>query len=88
MRGGRGANRSLANVGMPGRTARVDSITPVASVTLAFVTPGTSAPINPPIPNNSALVAMTLFAQVATVSTGYTSLGLIASNGAQIDLGL
>jgi hypothetical protein len=82
------ANRNLANVGMPGCTAWVDSVTPGASVTLAFITNGTSAPINLPIPNNASFVAMSVFAQVATASAGFTPLGVITSNGTQIDLGL
>jgi hypothetical protein len=82
------ANRNLANLGMPGCTAWVDSVTPGGSVAVAFAVNGTSAPINLTIPNNAALVAMSVFTQAATLSPGFNPLGLITSNGAQLDLGL
>ncbi|HZN38022.1 MAG TPA: hypothetical protein VFD82_04420 [Planctomycetota bacterium] len=73
----------LTAVGMPGCYAHV--IDPVAT---AFLSPGTSLLIGESIPNNTALVGVTLVGQAVTYSPPLTPLGLVASNAMVLGLGL
>lgn len=76
----------LTAAGMPGCTGYVDFLGGGIS-TGVFAVPGATAPYSLGVPNNLALVGMTLFAQSATLSQGFNGLGLIASNGGRLDLG-
>ena len=77
----------LTPFGMPGCTGWVDFLTPGAHAVLAFPTPGVTAPFGVHIPNSQSLVGASVFAQSATLSGGFTPLGVIASNGGAIAVG-
>ncbi|HLQ37795.1 MAG TPA: hypothetical protein VK348_08340, partial [Planctomycetota bacterium] len=84
-----GFNRTatdLTPLGMAGCTGFV-GLQASSHTALAFATPATVVPFPINVPNNNALVGVTVFAQSATLSTGFTPLGVIASNGGQLDLG-
>ena len=73
----------LTALGMPGCSAHV--VDPVATV---FLSPGSSVQFPETIPNVPALVALTLIGQAVTYSPPLTPLGLVASNGMVLSLGL
>jgi hypothetical protein len=76
----------LTGFGMAGYTGYVDFLGSPTSVT-AFTVPGPTAPFPVAVPNSSLLIGLALFAQAATLSGGFNSLGAIASNGGRIDVG-
>jgi hypothetical protein len=76
----------LAPIGMPGCTGYVD-FRNGASATTFFATPSASVPFGIAVPNNNALVGFALFAQSATLSSGFNGLGVIASNGGRLEIG-
>ncbi|MFY9341235.1 MAG: hypothetical protein WAT39_02015 [Planctomycetota bacterium] len=73
----------LGPIGMAGCFAHV-----VAPVATAFLAPGATVQIGEPIPNSVALVGVTLVGQAATYNPPLTALGLVASNGIVLGLGL
>ena len=68
---------------MPGCSAHV--VDPVATV---FLAPGSSVQFAETIPNVPALVGITLIGQALTYNPPLTPLGLVASNGMVLMLGL
>jgi hypothetical protein len=75
----------LAAFGMPGCKGYVDFLG--NCVTMVFPVSSSVVTVPLPIPANNGLTGTTLYAQAATMSTGFTPLGVIASNGAQIIIG-
>ena len=73
----------LTALGMPGCSAHV--VDPVATV---FLSPGSSVQFPETIPNVPALIALTLIGQAVTYNPPLTPLGLVASNGMVLSLGL
>jgi hypothetical protein len=73
----------LTAIGMPGCSAHV--VDPVATV---FLSPGGSVQFPETIPNVPALIALTLIGQAVTYNPPLTPLGLVASNGMVLSLGL
>jgi len=73
----------LSAIGMPGCSAHV--VDPVATV---FLAPGSSVQFPETIPNIPALVGLVLIGQGLTYNPGLTPLGLVASNGMVLSLGL
>jgi len=73
----------LTSVGMPGCFAHV-----IAPVSTLFLAPAANQTILETIPNNTALVGVRLVGQAATYNPSLTSLGLVASNGVVLMLGL
>jgi hypothetical protein len=73
----------LTALGMPGCSAHV--VDPVATV---FLSPGSSVQFPETIPNVPVLVGLTLIGQAVTYSPPLTPLGLVASNGMVLSLGL
>jgi hypothetical protein len=73
----------LTSVGMPGCFSHLQA--PVGSL---FLSPTAAFTINESIPSNTALAGMTLVGQVVAYSPPLTPLGLIASNGMVLTLGL
>lgn len=73
----------LTAAGMPGCFAHV--LAPVATL---FVSPGSSVQIAESIPNNPALMGVNLIAQAVAYSPPLTPIGLVASNGMVLSLGL
>ncbi|GAB4138204.1 MAG: hypothetical protein Fur0037_03800 [Planctomycetota bacterium] len=55
---------------------------------LLFLTPSPVVPFALPIPNNTGLLGLVIYSQAATFSSGYNPLGVVASNGGEIRLGL
>ena len=74
---------AMSSSGMPGCFAHV--VSPVATL---FLAPGASQQFGESIPNNVALVGVTLVGQAVTFNPGLTPLGLVASNGMVLSLGL
>lgn len=52
-----------------------------------FLVSGTSASSNLPIPNNAALNGVRVYGQSLTLTPGYNTAGLIASNGVRLSIG-
>jgi hypothetical protein len=76
----------LGTYGMAGCTGFVDFLaSPNAATAFAIAGPSASFPVA--VPNSGILVGVTLFAQAATLSAGFNSLGAIASNGGRIEVG-
>jgi hypothetical protein len=73
----------LTAIGMPGCSAHV--VSPVATV---FLSPGASVQIAEPIPSSPALISLSLVGQAVTFNPGLTPLGLVASNGMVLTLGM
>lgn len=73
----------LTGIGMPGCFAHV-----VAAEATFFLAPGASQQIAETIPNVTALVGVSLVGQAVTYNPGLTQLGLVASNGMVLTLGL
>ncbi len=73
----------LSAFGMPGCSAYVAA--PVASL---FLSPGSSVQVPESIPSGTSLIGVTLVGQAVTYSPPLTPLGLVASNGMVLMLGL
>jgi hypothetical protein len=74
----------LTGIGMPGCFGQVGLPADAA----LLVSPPASLQIAESIPNNTALVGVTLVGQVLAYMPGMTPLGLVASNGMVLTLGL
>lgn len=70
--------------GMPGCTQYVS----LDATILALTGGGSTTSFSLNIPNNSAFIGVQLFAQGLSFSPGYTPIGVIASNGGRILMGL
>ena len=73
----------LTAAGMPGCFAHV--VNPLATV---FLSPGASLQLPESLPNNVALIGVTLVGQAIVFNPPLTPLGLVASNGVVLTLGL
>ena len=73
----------LSAIGMPGCFAHVSG--PEATL---FLSPGSSVQIPESIPNSISLIGATLVGQAVTYNPPLTPLGLVASNGMVLTLGL
>ena len=73
----------LTAAGMPGCFAHV--VAPEATVVLA---PTASVQLPETIPNNTALIGVTLVGQAVTFNPSLTPLGLVASNAMVLTLGM
>ncbi|MCA8963259.1 MAG: hypothetical protein H6838_14465 [Planctomycetes bacterium] len=73
----------LTAIGMPGCYSHV-----IAPVTTLFVAPGTTQTVAESIPNVTAFVGVDLIGQAVTYNPTLNSLGLVASNGVKLSVGL
>jgi len=73
----------LTAIGMPGCFQHV--LAPIATL---FNAPGTSVQIQQAIPNSVSLVGVNFVGQAVAYSPPLTALGLVASNGLVMTLGL
>jgi hypothetical protein len=73
----------LSGIGMPGCSAHV--VDPVATL---FLAPASTMQFSETIPNMPALVGINLIGQALTYNPPLTPLGLVASNGMVLSLGL
>lgn len=74
---------NLAPIGMPGCYSHV-----VSPVTVVFTSPGNSYQLSESIPNGTWLVGVNLIGQAVTYNPTLTPLGLVASNGVKLNVGL
>ncbi len=73
----------LSSIGMPGCYSHV-----IAPVTTLFVAPGATQTVAESIPNATAFVGVDLIGQAVTYNPSLTALGLVASNGLKLSVGL
>lgn len=73
----------LSTIGMPGCYSHV-----IAPVTTLFVAPGATQSLAETLPNANAFVGIDLIGQAVTYNPTLNTLGLVASNGIRLALGL